>query len=40
MKILANQRDLAFIRSLDLSAEDRAMILGGNLAGLLGIHLE
>jgi predicted TIM-barrel fold metal-dependent hydrolase len=38
--IEANQRDLAFIRSLDLSAEDRAMILGGNLAGLLGIHLD
>jgi uncharacterized protein len=38
--IEANQRDLAFICSLDLSTEDRAMIMGGNLAGLLGIHLD
>lgn len=33
----ATQRDLAFIRSLDISEEDRAMILGGNLARLLSI---
>ncbi len=38
--IEATQRDLAFIRSLDISDEDRNMILGGNLARLLEIPLD
>lgn len=33
----SNQRDLAFIRALDISSEDKEMILGGNLARLLGL---
>ena len=36
----ANQGDQACIRSLNISTEDQAKILGGNLAGLLGISLE
>lgn len=35
----ANQRDLEFIRSLDISAADQALILGGNLARLLGMDI-
>ena len=33
----ATRRDLEFIHSLDISTADRALILGGNLANLLGM---